>query len=238
MDQGQETFSCRVCEKPVPVETGLCPYCKFQHARNFKAKITLITIFVVLAFVGIVCGSMMSSDVEIFEENGLAMPRLEKQFVDLLARYRNEGLRLDEAPDEAAKDGQYTDAIVLRAQRAEDIKALKIGPKVVDWVGKLAFFRKTQGGSLALRVDLSTTASLETWGDALEDADRNTLITPDNPLFEIVSSLADGDVVVFSGEFFPSNTDAFQETSLSIEANLQRPTFLFKFESIQKQLPK
>ncbi len=231
MNQNEKTFTCRVCEKPVSAQTGLCEHCGFQHARDFKAKFIAIGFFVLLFFFVLVYGSFISADTEVFEEKSMDMPVAEQQFLDVVTQYRDAYLNARKN----VSSGGYVDTIVLRVQRRQAVSALNIAPAVDNWVGRVGLLKATDDGNLLLRVTLSSSIAIETWRDEVEDAEYNTLIKKDSPLFDVAQSLQDGDTVTFSGDFFFSPEDVFKETSLTSDASMQLPTFLFKFKSIIKQ---
>ncbi len=230
MAEQTQTFACRVCEKPVSKETGLCDYCGFKHAKNFSAKLTALIIVVLLMFSLLIYSSVKSPDVEIFVDDTLGMPINQKAFVNILGQYRKKDL---EGRKNTA-DYIYVDTIAMRVQRAQDLKTLNLDIKITDWVGKVALYKETKDGKIRLRVNLSAFVALETWADEVEDINHSTLIDPSDPLYNIVKGLKHDDVIIFSGMLFPSAEDIFLQTSPTLDTNIQLPTFLFKFQSIRK----
>ncbi len=64
----------------------------------------------------------------------------------------------------------------------------------------------------------------------------NTLIEQSNPLYDIISELKKGDKVKVSGSFLKSiDNDYIYEISLTENGSMQKPDFVVKFESIEKQ---
>ncbi len=238
MHAEDKTFQCRVCEKPVPVDTGLCPYCGFQHMKHFKFKFFWIILVTFLFFSLLVYGSIASKDglnvgaqQDIYNFN-TPMSHDEQKFITTLTQYKDEVMRGEENNN---KNGVYTDVIAMRGQRRHDIYALNIGPKVVNWIGIVGFVQETDSGNIALSINISPDITLKTATSELKDFNTQTIIHKDTPLFRQASILQKGDTVVFDGGFFFSGEDIFNEISNSVRDSIVRPTFLFEFKHIQKQ---
>ncbi len=90
----------------------------------------------------------------------------------------------------------------------------------------------TDEGKGVLSITLDDNLTLSTWNNVVSDVGSQTLIEPSSPLFATASSLKEGDAVVFSGTFFPDQTDCVQEKGLSLEGSMTEPDFLFRFTAI------
>ncbi len=239
MSQLKNTFACRVCENPVSVETNLCTFCGFQHLKNFKFKFLFILLGLIACFTILTFYSIGSEHIAIFSDNeelllpahGQNFPLEEQKFIEVLTSYKNIYMQSEEEKE----NGSYSDVVVFRAQRKQDIESLKLSAKVVNWVGEVTFLQLNGQGNATLCVSISPDIVLQTAKHAREDFATNSIILKNTSLFNQVKKLEKGDFVTFSGTFFPASEDIFKELSLSMHASMVRPTFLFDFTSVTKQ---
>jgi hypothetical protein len=83
-----------------------------------------------------------------------------------------------------------------------------------------------------LEIRLSEKLSIATWNNSLSDIGSNTLIPSGSALHRAAVGLQIGQLVTFSGGFFPERTDCLRETSLTVTGAMTDPTLLFRFEEI------
>jgi hypothetical protein len=134
------------------------------------------------------------------------------------------------APNEMAQGG-------TRAQRRIAIcQSLNVpgqGVLVSDWVGQIDKLSSNSDGKGVLYVSLAPNLRVETWNNDFSDSSHHTLIAPSSQLFAVVSQMREGDEVVFSGNFFPSDVDCVEEHSMGLQGSMSEPEFIFRFASVK-----
>jgi len=134
-----------------------------------------------------------------------------------------------EAPNELIKSA-------IRTQRGKLIqKALGGSRNVSDWIGVLNDMETSSEGKAILEIKLEgTDIQVGTWNNTLSDMFDNTLIPQESPVYFAASQLKEGDRVIFSGTFLPSDgNDYVKESSLTESGSMSRPEFIFKFKAIK-----
>jgi hypothetical protein len=108
--------------------------------------------------------------------------------------------------------------------------------RVAGWVGTITTLDATDKGNGILTLKLSDTISAGTTNNEFsEDLETTpTLIPSGSPLFNKVSGMKVGDTVTFSGTFGASDTDCFQEDSLTTDGSMQNPDFLIHFSDVSE----
>jgi len=133
-----------------------------------------------------------------------------------------------QAPNELKKSS-------FRIRRSGAIKlALDEKGKFSGWVGRLVSMKTTSDGKAYLSIRIAQGIHLRTRNNGLSDHQDKTLIDPSDPLFAVLSDLKEGDIVHFSGEFFPSKQDFIKETSLLEQSSMVNPEFLIRLTSIRQ----
>lgn len=74
---------------------------------------------------------------------------------------------------------------------------------------------------------------IQTWNNTFSDFDYHTLIHPNTKIYSVLSELQQGDLIRFSGTFFPDNKNCIHESSLTLKGGLEEPEFIFKFSDIK-----
>ncbi|MCS3747795.1 hypothetical protein FHY18_003423 [Xanthomonas arboricola] len=110
---------------------------------------------------------------------------------------------------------------------------------VRGWVGNITDISTDQGGDV-VSVDISATidgfeAAFGTVGNRISDVDTGSLITPNHPLFNVLSNMKVGDRVRFSGKFLmhPETDRGVWESSLTERGSMDDPTFKLRFTDIE-----
>jgi hypothetical protein len=68
---------------------------------------------------------------------------------------------------------------------------------------------------------------------SLSDFEDHTLIEPGTSVFQTASAMKPGQLVAFSGRFFPSHGgDCIQENSLTLDGKVSSPDFIFLFSDV------
>ena len=137
-------------------------------------------------------------------------------------------LAYDAAANDLAKGGE-------RPKRGQAICETLKSRKVKDWVGKVYKLSTNSEGRGVLSVELEGDIWVSTWDIALFDIGSDTLIDPASELFSRLSSLSEGDTVVFSGSFFKDgqDLDCFEEKSAMMDFSMSQPEFIFAFSDVR-----
>ena len=165
---------------------------------------------------------------EIAENPILGLPEIQQQFVSIIQECTTE---YDKAPNELKKSA-------IRTKRGNLIKeVLDNSRKFNDWVCIVTDMSTTGRGnaSFSLKIE-GTKIQLGNMNNEFSDLFDNTLIEQNNPLYDIISELRKGDKVKISGSFLKSlNNDYIYEVSLTENGSMQKPDFVVRFETIEKQ---
>ena len=103
-----------------------------------------------------------------------------------------------------------------------------------DWVGSIRGMDTTSEGYAILTVAIDSGIELCTHNNALSDklSGSSTLIAPESNLYAVLSDMAKGQKIKFSGSFFHGDDDYYEEQSVTIQGSMTQPEFLFKFTAI------
>ncbi len=152
------------------------------------------------------------------------LPAAEQEFIRAV---RDGRTAFQRAPNEMAQGG-------TRSTRRLAICRSLSGGSVSGWSGQIRKLGSNSDGKGVLEISLAEDIRLETWNNDLSDISDNTLIDPTSSLFAHLSKMKDGDQVVFSGSFLPSDVDCVRETSVTLEGSMTDPEFVFRFTSVDK----
>jgi len=121
----------------------------------------------------------------------------------------------------------------IRDKRKEDISSILRSYTINSWVGTINQLETNTDGKAILSVRIAPNIEIKTWNNALSDIASNTLIEKGTGLYKDLFNLSNGQRVIFSGSFFPSEADHIEETSITIDGSMRNPEFLFKFNSVK-----
>lgn len=143
----------------------------------------------------------------------------QKGFVDVVHDYASQ---YDNAPNELKKSA-------LVKKRTEAIAKLPGSSSKIDgWYGTVDSMGTNGDGDAYITIrPLAKDISLGTWNNSFSDMNSKSLIKSGSPLFDAVSDLAEGDVVMFSGSIG-------QLKNITENGKMTDPDFLFKFSKIKK----
>ena len=156
----------------------------------------------------------------------ISLPDKETAFIQAIQSVKAE---YDAAPNELRKSA-------VRTKRGKLIqKALGGSRNVSDWVGVLSDMETSGEGKAILEIKLEgTDIQVGTWNNSLSDMFDNTLIPQESPIYSAASQLKEGDRIVFSGTFLPTDAnDYVKETSLTESGSMSSPEFILKFKAIK-----
>ena len=155
---------------------------------------------------------------------GPSLPPKQEAFIEAAMSGR---LAFRQAANDMAKGG-------TRAERKKAVTSVLDGLTIDEWIGKIKKLGANSEGKGVLAVSLNDFITLATWNNALSDLGSQTLIPPDSTLFQKVSSLQKGDMVIFSGSFFRSDVDGIEEQSMTLSGSMLSPEYVFRFESVER----
>ncbi len=69
MTQTTEQPICRICERPLPDTSNICPSCGYEHVGNNKLKVLVVLSLVVIIFAIIIYFSVTAQVVDILGED-------------------------------------------------------------------------------------------------------------------------------------------------------------------------
>jgi hypothetical protein len=155
------------------------------------------------------------------------IPPDQAEFVKLINDY---AARYRQAPNEIQKTE-------LRFSRAAALKQSFSQKTITNWVGILKRLQTNQSGTTTVVIAVygSDVLSVGTWNNALSDLGDGTQIARGSSLYNSLSQLTEGQLVLFSGELFPSSDrDFFREKSVTELGAMTEPEFLMRFTAISK----
>jgi hypothetical protein len=151
-------------------------------------------------------------------------PAVEAQFVQTV-----------EATAKAFNSGS-TDLQQSQAIRTRDAQLCSIsGSHAESWVGTIHDIGATGDGFAYVNVEIAPTIVLQTWNNAFSDIDSDTLIKPDQPFFQTLVPMKEGQKVTFSGDFLSSSDSCLKRANLTETFYATDPNFILKFTNIAAQ---
>lgn len=113
------------------------------------------------------------------------------------------------------------------------------GEKVRGWVGRLTDISTDQGADVVSVTIESTVDGFDvmysTVSNRVSDFATDSMITPSNPLFNVLAQMKEGDWVTFDASFLthPEGERGIWEGSLTEEGSMGEPEFNVRFSSIR-----
>lgn len=156
-------------------------------------------------------------------ENPNVSPEQQK-LVDISRRMRE---KYSSAKNEIQKSQIRDERRMLLAQSA-------VSFRVSGWTGQLADLDTNSDGLGIIRILIAPNVSVGTWNNALSDIGDQTLIQKNSPVYRKLAEMQIGETVTFSGSFLMSQEDHFKEVSITQDGSMEDPTYLFRFEDINR----
>ncbi len=223
---------CKTCGKDISKSAKACPQC------GAKQKKLSVIHWIGIGFLGLIIIGIINSPknkTQSTEPNAIAsispakaksiesqMPEEQIRFVRNVSEYATSFRGVKNELQQSA----------MRDQRRAAISTFLGGYSVNSWVGTINQLETNTEGKAILSVRISPNIEIKTWNNALSDVASNTLIEKGTPVYNNLFSLSKGQRVMFSGTFFPSESDFIKETSMTIDGSMRNPEFLFKFKSV------
>jgi len=121
---------------------------------------------------------------------------------------------------------------LYKRKRKNDLS--KLNYDFEKWTGKIEAIDSVGDDSAYVSVSVCKNVTIKTWNNSFSDLMNKTLINIDSELYEKLLDLEEGDKVIISGRFTKSQTDFFQESSMTDSGSLSEPEFIVNFEDIIK----
>jgi hypothetical protein len=84
-----------------------------------------------------------------------------------------------------------------------------------------------------LAISIGEKVEVQTWNNSVSDVVDHTLIEPGTLLHSTLAAMAVGQLVRFSGSFFPSEIGCIRETSMTLGGSMDEPEFLMRFRTVE-----
>lgn len=224
---------CKTCGKLISKSAGACPQC------GAKQKRLSIIHWIGIGFIGlIVIGIFNTPDKatqsidDQTESSVLAkvntpldpiIPTEQAHFIKVVSEYARGFKGVKNELQQSA----------MRDQRKEALSGSLNDYSVTSWIGTINQLETNTEGKAILSVRISPDIEIKTWNNAFSDIASNTLIEKGSSLYGRLFDLSVGQKIEFSGDFFPSETDFVEETSMTIDGSMRNPEFLLKFKSVK-----
>ena len=105
----------------------------------------------------------------------------------------------------------------------------------LNWEGKIEEIDSVGDEYAYVSISVCKNVTIKTWNNEFSDMFDKSLIHIDSELYERIIDLEKGNSVITSGSFTKSDTDYFQETSITDSGSLTEPEYLVKFSEIGKK---
>lgn len=165
---------------------------------------------------------------EIKKNPSLLFPQEQQDFISVINKMKEE---YDSAENELKKS-------VIRTKRGKLIAdALNNSHQINNWSGIVKTLKTTSNGKAIFAIVIQgTEIELGTVNNEFSDLfGDKTLIDQNNPLYNTISDLNEGEKIRFSGKFLKSNeTDFAMEMSLTENGSMKNPEFIVQFNKVEK----
>ena len=98
-----------------------------------------------------------------------------------------------------------------------------------NWNGKIEAIESVGDEYAYVSISVCKNVTIKTWNNEFSDMMDKTLIHIDSEIYEILLDLEKGNSVITSGSFIQSDSDYFQETSVTNNGSLSEPEYLVHF---------
>lgn len=153
------------------------------------------------------------------ETKTVTVSDFQKGFIETIQDY---SAQYEAAPNDLKKS-------TVARKRLDAFAKLKGDPKKISgWYGTIEKLGTNGDGDAFLTIKLLVdNITFSTWNNSLSDSSSKTLIKNGTPLYDQISEMAEGNVVMFSGAIG-------QAKNLTERGKMTDPDFLFKFSKVEK----
>lgn len=162
---------------------------------------------------------LTASSMSSAETKTVTVSDFQKGFIETVQDY---SAQYEQAPNDLKKS-------TVARKRLEALAKLQGDPrKIVGWYGTIEKLGTNGDGDAFITVKLLVdNITFSTWNNSISDAGSKTLIKNGTPLYDKISEMTEGNVVMFSGAIGkPKN--------LTERGKMTDPDFLFKFSDVEK----
>ncbi|CAQ82785.1 MULTISPECIES: zinc ribbon domain-containing protein [Photorhabdus] len=223
---------CKACGKDVSKTAKFCPGCGVKIKKTNLIKILVLCI-AILILIKMIVGwdeddAKFQSDTAsgtktVIKKHEVTIPSDQAEFIRIVSSFVD---KYASAKNELQKSS-------LREQRREALADAFTQNSVNSWIGTIVELRTNNDGKAILSVKVSPNIELATWNNEFSDIRSGTLIEKDSAIYDELFSLSVGQKIEFSGYFFSSSIDSFEEKSMTTDGSMKNPEFLFKFFSVR-----
>lgn len=119
-----------------------------------------------------------------------------------------------------------------RATRSKAICAALSSFTASGWVGRVATLSSNSDGKGVLGIEIGPKIYVTTWNNEVSDFQDKTLLDPGSGVFRTASTLKQGQLVMFSGDFRPASPDCIRESSVTLDGSIRSPEFIMRFKQL------
>ncbi|WP_336341786.1 hypothetical protein [Pseudomonas atacamensis] len=162
---------------------------------------------------------LAASNMASAETKTVTVSDFQKGFIETVQDY---SAQYEAAPNDLKKS-------TVARKRLDALSKLKGDPrKISGWYGTIEKLGTNGDGDAFMTIKvLVDNITFSTWNNSLSDSGSNTLIKNGTPLYDQISEMAEGNVVMFSGAIGkPKN--------ITERGKMTAPDFLFKFSKVEK----
>ena len=224
-------IKCKTCDKDISKTARTCPQCRSKQKKLSMSHWLGITFGTVIV-IGLLT-SPESSRKTVFDTAyspekssstlEVLQPSDQAEFIEIVTQSAK---KFTTAKNELQQS-------MLKDERRTLLSNAQVKNSVSGWVGTINSLETNTAGKAILSIRISPEIEIKTWNNALSDITSHTLIDKDSDLYSRLSELSVGQRVKFSGGFFHSTEDYFEETSITIDGSMKNPEFLFKFKRVE-----
>ena len=102
-----------------------------------------------------------------------------------------------------------------------------------NWKGKIEEIDSVGDEYAYVSISVCKNVTIKTWNNEFSDMINKSLIHIDSEIYEILLDLEKGNSVITSGSFTESDSDYFQEGSITNSGSLSEPEYIVHFSKIQ-----
>ena len=235
----EKMIKCKACSNEMSNDAKMCPKCGKPNKKMGCMTKGVIAVVGLMVFGAIINGaksgsSRAANDSPAQASAGsparganvanLAIPQDQQAFINIIIPSVKQ---YTDAPNELKKSA-------VRANRKEAIQKALTSFEVKNWVGKIKRLATNSDGKAYIEITLEGTRAItiKTWNNALSDMSFDTLIDLKSSLFQKLSNMEKGTLVVFSGTFFTGENDYIKESSMTERGSMEEPAFIMAFSDV------
>ena len=227
--------TCKECKRLVSDSAMSCPNCG-ADLRNWIARIPIgfrVLIVIVIAII-IIRDCHNNTTDETSNKKNEQTQTVAPAGQNVLLNIHEIILTANKNYSNAQNDIQRSDAYREAMNRIQNTMS-QYGGKFENWIGKLIMIKTEKKGGQNLCIEIlsshnSTSIKFETPSSFFDDSG----IKMNDPVYDMVRNLKEGDYVNFSGTFLIDKENNFSDESITESGGMRLPEFNIKFTGISK----